>query len=384
MSYKLVLEEWINVPNYIVPKYLITNNSRGVITSIVKELCCDEYFEYLKLIPDKFIISTTDTLLAECAKNGSIIGTEYIWKVSEKKITITHLIFLLRQNIERFKTIIYDGKEISLNENLDYLEWILNFKELKTKIEDINILESCIMKDNLKIFLKLYYSFNFINTSDILDNLLIYAYTHGKIKFCEVIYEIILQNYNNDNKLNNLEAKLYNIFKNSRTEQINFECFEWIYDKIKSKVTDNELKSIYMINCYNFEIINFIESKLKISHGDMKKKLDEFIKFVSYMGDTTDYLKIYIHLVNKLNLNINEKQNLFNEIEKKRYNYDIFKQIGNYLIDEGVEVSSFKSRYYQYYNNKKQIQLKKIRQSYKEENDSYYLIGDTIENKICL
>jgi len=137
-----------DVPNFLIPENLIINNSTGKILECVKELCCDEYFEYLKMIPTEYfksIKSNDNILLRECLKNSSIIATEYIWEQTNKVINKSHLNYLLIKSIGLVK---------SEQTEFKYIDWLLNNDLIKKNDNDYsNLLNKCINTNNLKIFL---------------------------------------------------------------------------------------------------------------------------------------------------------------------------------------------------------------------------------------
>jgi hypothetical protein len=303
------------------------------------------------MIPNEYftsINSNDNILLKECVKNSSIIATKYIWEKTKKLINKSHLKYLLIESIGLVKT---------EQTNFKYINWLLKNDLIKNKDENYcDLLNKCIDTNNLKIFLIIYYHFDF--NSSVLNETLVYALLNKKIKFFDRIYEILIYDLQFNKK------KYYKLLKQY---ELGFESFRWIYEKVESVIDINDVKNNIFKYCFNdLEKIKFIESKVNIDYVDLNDYLEMYISN-SYFSGITDnpekFLESFMYIYYKTNLNKIEVQKYFNMIaERKMRNiYIHLKMIGNFLIDEGAEVLDFKSKFYQYYNLKKQIKLKKIR-----------------------
>ncbi len=362
-AYKIKVGE---VPTYIIPSNLISSNFQGKIIECVKEICCDEYLEYLKLIPKDYIIYNETVLLNECAKNNSKIATEHIWNINKKEITASHLYTLLAHATN--KKYNYQLKE-------EYINWILDMKqfgELEVKISD-TILNNCLKINNLKLFLKVYHSVNY--SAKCILEVFDLAFSLNKIIFLEIIYEILMGKYKNEIKINSLIETLSNNVSN------NTECFIWLYEKVKDKITNESLKKIYIKNFNLYEKMIFIESKIILNNLEIIQALKKYFSIsnsIEYLDYPEELFNSFIHLYYKANLDPLQTQNFFVEFYKKnnvRYNYNknvLVRKICHFLIDEGVEIDDFKNRAYDYYSLREQIKLKKLR----TQNKNYFLIVD--------
>lgn len=349
-----------DVPTYLIPDILISNNSVGKIFDCVKELCCDEYLYYLKMIPRIYIMSNDNKLLAECAKNNSIESTKYLWEITHKPITIAHLNYQLGVSI-------FATKQNQIE--FEYIDWILSHKKIKLKTENNNreILFDCINKDNLKLFLKIYSHFKFENKC------MIDSFTHAikknKLLFVEVIYEILIQK--------NIFDKKY-VYKLLGEVKLNYDTFKWIYEKIDLEIQSDDFKKIYMVEPFNdVDLLKFIESKSQMDNKTIDSLLNKFVSSLlfstTFIDDHDKALESFCYLYYKRERTNEEIQSYFDNACKKYKltNSKYLIKIIHFLIDEGAEVQDYKHRFYDYYNNKNQIRLKKIRKNYisKELND---------------
>lgn len=363
-NYKIKVGE---VPTYIIPSEYVSKGYQGKIIECVKELCCDEYMEYLKMIPKQFIISNESILLNECARNNSKLATEYIWDINKKEITCSHLYNLLAH-----------ATNLNYNYQLkeEYINWLLDmkqFEDLEVKIDD-NVLNNCLELNNLKLFLKVYYTINY--SEQCIMEVFETAFSFNKIKFVEIIYEILLIKYKNNNKMRD---ELITIL--SKDEYYNFECFIWLYEKIKDQVTNELLKKIYINNFNYVDKMIFIESKINLDSMEINKALKKYLFISNSIGnpnehDSNKLLNSFIHLYYKANLDSIQTKNFFEKFYDKnnvRYKYNRYisiKNICHFLIDEGVIIDDFRNQAYDYYSLKEQIKLKKIR----TQSNNYFLV----------
>ncbi len=359
-----------DVPNYLIPDILISNSSTGKILECVKELCCDEYLYYLKMIPDIYIITNNNILLKECAKNSSINATKYIWEIIKKTLSIVNLNCLLgvsilatKQNQTEFK----------------YIDWILSQDNIKSKTKNDNseILYDCINKDNLKLFLKIYSHFEFENKC-LIDSFT-YTIINNKLLFVEIIYEILIQRNIFD---------LQHLYKQLHKHEFSCETFKWIYDKLGTEIKSDDLKKIYIKQFNDIDLLKFIESKCDIDDSITDALMDKYVSPLlgsgSYPKDMDKAFVSFTYIYFKRNRTKQDIQTYFDNVYKKcKYgSCKYLMKIAEFLIDEGAEVLDFKNKFYNYYNNKNQIRLKKIRKNYieKESNDN----KNNQINSICI
>lgn len=359
-----------DVPSYLIPDILISNSSAGKIIDCVKELCCDEYLDYLKMIPKMYIIANDNTLLKECAKNNSIEATKYVWEITKKEITIAHLnnqlavaILATKQNQIEFK----------------YIDWILSNEKIESKTINNNseILYDCINEDNLKLFLKIYSHFDFENMCMI--NSFTHALINNKLLFVEVIYEILIQRNIFDSQ---------HLYKQLHKYKFSCDILKWLYDILGTEINSDDFKKIYTKTFNDLDLLKFIESKCEIDENTIDLLFDKYVSPIlgssPYTKDEDKAFESFTYIYFKRKRNNQEIQGYFDNVYKKykQGHCKYLMKIAQFLIDEGAEVLDFKNRFHDYFNNRNQIRLKKLRLNYigKKSNDN----KTNTTNSICI
>lgn len=363
------------VPDYIISSQYIQEDNVVKILNSVKELCCNEYIEYLKMIPMNYLINSRYTLVDECAKNHSILATEHILK--NQKISQTILIKLLRVVLSTNNNFI---------QRQEYINWILENQETNNEIAEISgIFEICIKNNDLQMFLKLYQKLLFNNS--ILFELFEFSYISGKINFLEIIYELIMVKG---------IVKYQTFYKTLLKESIcNTDCFIWLFNKLSDtdyfknintvKIKD-DLTIIYTKNYCDLDKLKFIESKIDITIEDVKIAFDKIPYSFSHIAYTKSQYnpienlndKIYntfVYLFSKIYPIVNNdyftKYFSITYLKAKHSQSEYMEKICEFLIENTDIELTFGNKYYDLFNNKKQIQLKKIRQKYLDEYTIY-------------
>jgi hypothetical protein len=349
-----------DVPDYILPLELFKNTNILKLDTYIQELCCDEYIEYLKMIPKSYTSKNSTSLLSSCAKNGSIICTEYIINFNKLKIS------------EFIKTLFVASVE---NNKEEYFNWLISKPEINiiknTDIEKTNIWTALILNNNLKMFLKIVSIIELENMT--LINMLSLSYSHENLIFCDILYEILSQK-----NISDFDTKLKKIFTRTNTD---FKTYIWLYEIIKNSLTSEDINLIFKKPVCNFEILEHIEKKFNPDNEKYKNILykmidDNYYTYHLFGNDwvginigkqvNDDELKknIIIYLYSKCEFDFDSKKEFYEKIRLKYKNNrkKFLKDVGYFLIDDiDIQIDNFKDIFYEYYNYKKSIENKQYR-----------------------
>ncbi len=349
-----------DVPDYILPYELFSKpNNSHLLDNYIGELCCDEYIDYLKLIPKSYTSCHINTLLSYCVKNDSIICTQYILESANVKLS-TYIKLLFRSSIRTNKP--------------KYFNWLFTQSEINLLNENDIDCDILVKTKNTVMLLKI---LSLIDCKhSILLSIFQFSCSNGNLIFCEILYEMMVQK-----NVPDLKSKLKEYFL---TINISYDIYIWLYDILKDNLSSNELFKLFTTKLkYELSIIQHLESIISVSKENYDILLNITINPASNrfsnntLTDEDDKLftKLIIYLYSKCEYTHEEKLKLF-EIVKKKYKMfrsKYLKEFGHYLIDDSdIEIDDFKDKFYEYSNYKKTLVNKKYRLGYINKNFTYY------------
>lgn len=340
--------EYLTKTNLIKDKEKIKNE--------IEELCSDEYLFWLeKISPIVIEIFSYEELIIMASSNGSIKCTEYLTKLFNKQI----------KSFNTYYSMITKACEKNYTE---YVRWMLNDFIVEDKSEPISwikynfeILFSKIFLNNniglFKEFEKKYYFLDYINNNKILllSKLCKRKNSIGLIKY-------FFSNYNFTNNQIIKEIFISIMF-------YDYDVFKIIYEKVKTELDNNHKEKFLQNNFLILKIIMEFENE-----PEFDKDLAELLiyKLISYntcpnlqinktkiFGKYNEYhdenfKKVFRYLYWKVKPTFEDKRALYKCV-CFRNTFRFGQYVIEYLIDDGLEIESFKEPYYDYYMYKKRI-----------------------------
>jgi len=353
--------------NFFLASFDISTLNKNIIKEEIKELCSDEYFYWFEQLPLSILNKIKlDELLMMAALNGSIKCTEYLLKVYKIECLILY----------QFYSIIVKG---SKNNHTRYVLWAL--KNLKSENQTTE------KKRNIE------YECDEIFNSVILNNNLVLFKEFEKKDFLKKYiedkkYELLKQMCERKNTFELL--KYFLTFYDFENIQIikkvfiqilffNYDIFELIYEKVKLnlKVKDKEkfLHNNYLI----LKILMVFKDDPVYTKDMAEMQLHRLISFSTCSSGKsykervfndyhdTNFKNVFRYLYFKFELTLQDKKSLYNRVVS--INYFRYKSyLCEFLIDDGLEIESYKEPYYDYYMYKKRI---RERLEYNKYNNIY-------------
>ena len=363
------------------PKYLTKINlikDKDKIKKEIEELCSDEYLFWLEKVPPIMIeFFSCEELIIMASSNGSIKCTEYLVKLFNKQIKSFNIYYsMIDKACEKNYT--------------EYVRWILNDFIIEDKSEPISwikynfeILFSKIFFNNnielFKEFEKKYYFLDYINNNKILllSKLCKRKNSIGLIKY-------FFSNYNFNNNQIIKEIFISIIF-------YDYDLFKIIYEKVKTELDNNHKEKFLQNNFLILKIIMEFENEPEFDKDLAELLIYRLIgyntcsnleinktKILDRYNEYHDenFKKVFKYLYWKLDPTFQDKISLYKFV-CFRNTFRFGQYVSEYLIDDGLEIESYKEPYYDYYMYKKRIrdrlEYNKYRRNNNYQKDSLFI-----------
>lgn len=354
-----------NFPEGTISEYDFYEN----ILSQLRELCCDEYYEYFEFIDIKLIKSISTflgknilvDLLFGCGVNNSIKSFEYLIKkfdiiinsyfeidINSIKKTYEHL-FEYDNDPIYYKIIGTYGKNDSVrywksnfkkyvfeHYQLKQCQLILLVKDLYWD-RDLELIKNIYSKFDIsgnKVFKKLFGELK----SQIQDSYLQNQYEVAK--FLTEFYKELIDKQNILDIMKNIFLSNYIRRKKIYTKKNRNKVLNFLFDTFHNIIDDKMINSV-MINCVDIEILKWIETKkinVEISTWFQILAsllgLSNCINFDSF--DNFDIFDVFYYVVKKI---LNYNNDVYNNKNTINWNnlYDKYKFKNNVLINYLIE-----------------------------------------------
>ncbi len=341
----------------------------------LRELCCDEYYEYMELIDTEIIkkISTKlsggkiiSELISSCGNSGSIKAFEYLVK---------RFGIVIQPNLSYKTELIYEKRgpvDLTQQHSIKFSYWKSNFKKyLIDKYNlDVNVILQIIstvyFNKDLDFVKDIYENkLDFINDSKNICNKLLsqfkLACTQNQINIVKFlipyhkkyITEFTLKDIFLTITMFRTESRFAKIY--NRNDKIN--VLELLYNNFTNIINNEFINNILMATASNnFELLNWIEDKKFIINEKtwltLLNKVCSQVINKNEIIDEKQIFKLFYYLVGKVQmtkeLNNKDWEEIYQAIKYSPNNIII-----KYLIDIGiVKVDSYGELYWDYYQNK--------------------------------
>ncbi len=347
-----------NESNIFNPDYFTKNNlgkNKNKIKEEIQELCSDEYLYWLEKVPPIiFEIFSFEELLQMASSNGSIRCTEYLVKLFNKKI----------QNIDNCYFIILDKG--CMKNYTQYVKWILNDLVIEDKCTNqrnsltSSIFSHIFVNNNIELFKEFEKKNYFLN-----------YISNNKIKLFEFLckrknsIEFVKYFYSNYSLTNS--QIILNIFNTIMF--YDYDVFKYIYEKVKLELHNNDKEKFLENNFIILKIIMEFENEPVFNKDLAELLVHRLFRFNTCRNIQTyknkiydryneyhdeNFKKVFKYLYWKINPTGDDKKILFNSV-CLRSNFRFGQFVCEYLIDDGLEIESYKEPYWDYYMYKKRI-----------------------------
>ena len=374
----------INIPNYLVPHEAIVKHHYDIILKSLKDLCCDEYFDYLKSIHKNFLKKSYFEMITQCTETNSILCFDYLMSLDFPDIDSKHK--------ESYDSYICHASSFN---NVEIIEHIFSKYILKDNIYsygDLTIIKNlslnCLIvslnKKNTKIFKVLYYylkpkidydSTNYLIT--IFKNL----YFDNNLKICDFLLEYVPKILNKQY----ISVLLgFDSIPNNKYYD-NIDTYQWLYSLSKSNGNLDEIdfeklyfKKIIISHYIGTNIKKFISIQyphitinkiIEFNEPDLLKNplVNAFEKIIKYPINRNiyscekilfDLFKYYYEIIKELKIKINIKKYYNDIINIDGYNKKFAENILYILINDGLIKENYKDIGYDYYMIKNKLNTK--------------------------
>lgn len=369
------------------PYYLIDfdNSSRQILVQL-RELCCDEYYEYLDLIDIEIIKKLSRMLgknimldlISSCGSNGSIKAFKFL--IKKFNIVVEDDFMFNLESIMFIYTCKKKSNFILINDR-DIKYWKSTFKKYifdNYKVNEnelIILVKDMIWDKDIELIKEIYEKLNILsnnNTKSLFKKLKVqlfnayYQYQYQVVKFLTEFYF---------NCIDHKEANdiLSNIFKNNvgkiYTTKNKIKVLDFIFDYVFVNFSDidrNVIINKSLENCLDLELFEWVEKK-KINVNN--KTWIRILKNMFGTNIKSDNLFDVFYFVVKKITNSGIKINWNEYYSGYKYTYN--NQLIKYLIDmDEIQIDlddySSNSNYYEYY------QIKSTFESRKKYIENYY------------
>jgi hypothetical protein len=381
------------------PYYLIDfDNSDQQILTQLRELCCDEYYEYMDFIDIEIIKKISYflgrnvilDLFSSCGSNGSIKAFNFL--IKKFNIVIKNDFTFDLQSIEYIYTCVKNSNFILINDK-DNKYWKSIFK--KYIFDNYNIGENELVKlvkdmiwdKDIKLIKEIYSKLNILsnnNTKSLFEKLktqLFNVYNQYQYQVAKFLTEFYF-NYIDHKEANDIISNIFKYTMGKKyTTKNKIKVLDFIFDYVIvnfSDVNKNDIMNNSLQNCLDLELFEWVE----------RKKINVDIKTWKYIlknmfanNIKSDNLFDIFYFVVKKNMNLNNKINWNDYYSDYKYTYN--NKLIKYLIDMGeiqIDLDDFSSNsnYYEYYQTKSTFESRK---KYIENYYSDYQKKKILENK---
>lgn len=363
----------------------------------LRELCCDEYYEYLDLVNIKIIKKLSKMLrknilidlILSCGSNGSIKAFEYLIKKFNIIIgndfifdfeSIKNILSYNQYDFNKYNLIIIHDKYIKYWKN-EFKKYIINNYDLD-KQRLIILVKDLIWNKNLELVKEIYSKLNVSsdNIKLLFEKLKMQLFNscfqnqHKILKFLIGIF----CNCIDDKIINDMMTNIFEYrYVKKYTTQNRIIMLDFIFDNFSNKIEGNLINNS-LKQCLDLELFEWIDKK-KISINDKVWKNILSHLFANYrLENLFDVFYYVVKKIMKFKSKIDWNDYYFNY----KYTYD--NKLIKYLIDIGeihIDLNDYSSNsnYYEYYQTKFIFEERK---KYIEYYNSIYQKKLMVKNKL--